>query len=617
MKAYARKQSQPQQKGSLCPNMLARQTIGRQAVKASSNANAEDRRAMPVAPPETVHFAHDFSRIPVHSSTPVRLQAKLKVAAPGDEYEREADRVSDRVMATTAHPFVSGASLRIQRLEKQPSGMTDASPAGIEQVLAGSSMPLEPVLRQDMEQRFGHDFSRVRVHTDAAAEQSARDVNANAYTVGHHIVFDAGRFAPGTHDGRRLLAHELTHVIQQRAGGSDRLDSIHAHSPQAVQRQEKKKSPLELEKEESQKVVSEIETNWNSIRVDAADFDDVKPWVENGDAVVRLIREHTDLAFKALERGDPEESRAYKYALESDLIAYQLISWHVVVHVNLLALKPDINRLVEAFDADDREFTGRSEVEELIRMMDNLIDVFPGQAAQLLSQINVKSSLTVKVGATRQVQMTATNASAPEMKIKFEKEIDSLVQLQGAIQVTVSEVNAFLVTARKEGAWQAVEALVELFGAKGGKGKGRGPQVSKPKGKASKAKQDKNKKKDKDKDKDKDKKKREPFLMRFQVQWGTNQGGPTFSLTAAASADPGVTTTQAIATLNATAALVTPAAAQTAASPAVASQISWIRNRPPAGIAVGGYSKSEYFRYLRFTDARVDVENIVGHNLRK
>ena len=66
-----------------------------------------------------------------------------------------------------------------------------------------------------MGQRFGHDFSRVRVHSGGAAEQSARDVNANAYTVGHNIVFGAGRFAPGTHEGRRLIAHELTHVVQQ------------------------------------------------------------------------------------------------------------------------------------------------------------------------------------------------------------------------------------------------------------------------------------------------------------------------------------------------------------------------------------------------------------------
>jgi hypothetical protein len=66
-----------------------------------------------------------------------------------------------------------------------------------------------------MEQRFGQDFSAVRVHSGAVAEQSALEANAYAYTAGHHIVFGAKRFAPGTHEGRRLLAHELTHVVQQ------------------------------------------------------------------------------------------------------------------------------------------------------------------------------------------------------------------------------------------------------------------------------------------------------------------------------------------------------------------------------------------------------------------
>jgi len=79
-----------------------------------------------------------------------------------------------------------------------------------------------------MGQRFGHDFSQVRVHTGTAAEQSARDVNAHAYTVGHNIVFGSGRFAPGTHDGRRLLAHELTHVVQQSGSDGIYFDSSNA-----------------------------------------------------------------------------------------------------------------------------------------------------------------------------------------------------------------------------------------------------------------------------------------------------------------------------------------------------------------------------------------------------
>lgn len=75
------------------------------------------------------------------------------------------------------------------------------------------------MVRADMEGRFGRDFSAVRVHTDDGSAQSARDVQALAYTVGHDVVFAGGRYAPGTRDGRRLLAHELTHVVQQAGSG--------------------------------------------------------------------------------------------------------------------------------------------------------------------------------------------------------------------------------------------------------------------------------------------------------------------------------------------------------------------------------------------------------------
>src|SRR5688500_4510126 len=69
-----------------------------------------------------------------------------------------------------------------------------------------------------MESRFGRDFSGVHVHDDDAAARSARDVAADAYTVGAHVVFDTGRLSPGTESGRRLLAHELAHVVQQSGG---------------------------------------------------------------------------------------------------------------------------------------------------------------------------------------------------------------------------------------------------------------------------------------------------------------------------------------------------------------------------------------------------------------
>jgi uncharacterized protein DUF4157 len=132
------------------------------------------------------------------------LQTKLKVSEPGDIYEQEADRIADQVLAAPAHPGVSGTPPRIQRFSGQSTGQADAAPASVDQALASPGRPLEPALQQDMKQRFGYDFSRVRVHSDAAAELSARDVNANAYTVGRDIVFARGQYAPHSTDGRKL-----------------------------------------------------------------------------------------------------------------------------------------------------------------------------------------------------------------------------------------------------------------------------------------------------------------------------------------------------------------------------------------------------------------------------
>ena len=102
---------------------------------------------------------------------------------------------------------------------------SNGAPPIVHEVLTSAGQPLDSETRDFMELRFGHAFSNVRVHSDAAAAQSARSVNAKAYTVGQNIVFGANRFAPDTREGRRLLAHELTHVVQQGAfpTGSDTL----------------------------------------------------------------------------------------------------------------------------------------------------------------------------------------------------------------------------------------------------------------------------------------------------------------------------------------------------------------------------------------------------------
>ncbi len=86
---------------------------------------------------------------------------------------------------------------------------------------SGGGAPLAPDVRADMESRLGHDFGDVRVHTDTRAHESARAVGAHAYTVGSDVVFQRDRFDPSSTEGRTTLAHELTHVVQQRQGAVD------------------------------------------------------------------------------------------------------------------------------------------------------------------------------------------------------------------------------------------------------------------------------------------------------------------------------------------------------------------------------------------------------------
>jgi hypothetical protein len=111
---------------------------------------------------------------------------------------------------------------RLQREAAARAGPAQAPPS-VHDVVRSSGRPLEPAVRQTMESRFRHDFSRVRVHTDARAAESARAVAARAYTVGEHVAFAAGRYAPGTPAGARLLAHELAHVQQQAGSASPRF----------------------------------------------------------------------------------------------------------------------------------------------------------------------------------------------------------------------------------------------------------------------------------------------------------------------------------------------------------------------------------------------------------
>ncbi len=163
----------------------------------------------------------------------------LRVGKPDDAFEQEADRAADAVvgrgnagldwslsaMSIDAPPrrgqadaaASTGEIIRRQATGHAPTGN---APPIVQAALSAPGRPLEASTRNFFEPRFGHDFSRVRVRTDSLAAESAQSIHANAYTVGQDIAFAPGRYAPHNPEGRRLLAHELAHVVQQSRGGS-------------------------------------------------------------------------------------------------------------------------------------------------------------------------------------------------------------------------------------------------------------------------------------------------------------------------------------------------------------------------------------------------------------
>lgn len=194
--------------------------MGHQRVTQTKTAEANPQKnasifAKPMLPTcASVHLHPILQLQPTIGNQAVQslIQAKLKISQPGDQGEQEADRIAAQVMRlpesqTAKESEITESSGWIPKFT--PNMQTHVNPIG------GGGQPLPEAVRAFFEPRFGHDFSQVRIHTDARAVESAQALNALAYTLGRDIVFGAGQYAPGTTEGRRLLAHELTHVVQQ------------------------------------------------------------------------------------------------------------------------------------------------------------------------------------------------------------------------------------------------------------------------------------------------------------------------------------------------------------------------------------------------------------------
>ncbi|WP_411133210.1 DUF4157 domain-containing protein [Streptomyces sp. C10] len=167
--------------------------------------------------------------------SPASDAARLAAAGEAERLTPEAAAVLQRTVGNAAF----SALLAGQEQHRHGAGCGHTAPSSVQrspvqEVLRAPGRPLDEPVRTDMETRLGADFSDVRVHTDASAHESAESVDAHAYTSGSHIVFQRGRYNTSSAAGRHMLAHELTHVIQQRNGpvaGTDRGDGTKVSDP--------------------------------------------------------------------------------------------------------------------------------------------------------------------------------------------------------------------------------------------------------------------------------------------------------------------------------------------------------------------------------------------------
>ena len=139
-------------------------------------------------------------------------RAPLGACAPGSR--RRAQRRARQVCFSASSASVGNSGVGALLNDEERSPVHDV-------ITSGGGSPLAPEVRDEMQGRLGHDFSDVRVHNDSRAHESAQSVNAHAYTVGSNVVFQRDKYDPSSAEGKTMLAHELTHVVQQRSGPVD------------------------------------------------------------------------------------------------------------------------------------------------------------------------------------------------------------------------------------------------------------------------------------------------------------------------------------------------------------------------------------------------------------
>ena len=257
-------------------------------------------------------IGHSFANVMIQAPAASVVQPKLTIGEPGDKYEQEADNVAAQVVQQINSPAVSSKNeksvqrqqaseeeelqmkpvadviQRVKTSEEEELQMKSAADSGrnasadletsINQA-RGGGQSLNDSIRQPMEQAFGADFSGVKVHTDSKSDQLNQSIQAKAFTTGEDIFFRQGEYNPGNKGGQELLAHELTHVVQQNQGVVSK--KIEANN---------------LSKIESPKIQQQASNQQSSQEIAAAVknlFDAMDGWGTDEDKIMNNLKDKT------------------------------------------------------------------------------------------------------------------------------------------------------------------------------------------------------------------------------------------------------------------------------------------------------------------------------------
>ncbi len=451
--------------------------------------------------------------------SPAVIQTKLTINEPGDQYEQEADAMAERVMRMPQSPILSSSSgegkgetakplpisslqrkcaaceeeEKVQRQEMEEEeeplqakplmrksaigGGYTASPQLSSQLSSskGGGSPLPGQTLGFMNQTFGSDFSKVRIHTGSQAAEMSQGIQAKAFTHGSDVYFNQGQYSPESSEGKRLLGHELTHVVQQSKQHSYHV--IQKKNGLATGGRTTTAQSSDPIKEALAAAVTEYKTIWKNVTSFHPSYHGLGDWIKKGDAVVALIENHTNAALEASQKGKSHLFKLYLQIIESDTVMFSLIAWHVFYYAYLIYLGPKSKDLLDVMIRDTREFTNEAEMREFLELIIKLSDGYPKEAAIWLGKIDISQPIVVKQPGLPNINITVTNASIESNKQIFEQRAAHTAKVMDSVNLLASEINDYLSNARKEGLLQAVQALSEFIMQRGGRIRGPKPSV--------------------------------------------------------------------------------------------------------------------------------------------